>query len=176
MKISDTISGIPKSILTFGTLLIILLSYSYWAGELTRELQIIIFGLLGLMIVLGIRSDSRKIISLDDAKLIGSNYIKSKTGLGILADGELKEGLEGTLRYRQGVPWYYDVSIIATNPSRTNYIVSIDPYSGKVISSTEKDSWKVEESPNVEIVTPPDIISWMKQKRSIEKELEDRTK
>lgn len=175
MDISETVSNIPKPILIFGTLLVILLSYSYWSGQLTTQLQIVIFGMLFLMILLGLKT-GKKIIDLDEAKRIALRYVKSKKSLGIIKRGSIKEGVEGTLRFRQGIPWYYEVCITTDNPSKTHYVVTVEPNSGKVLSSTERDSWKTSESPNVEIVTPPDIIHWMKMKRELEKRMEEETK
>jgi len=175
MDINKTISSIPRPILIFGGFLIILLSYAYWTNQLTTQMQVIIFGLILILILLSIKSKATG-ITLDEAKRRGHALIRRKVSEGVVrATGSIKESIEGVTRMRQGLPWYHEVCV-EMHGSPTRYFVVEYALNGDYIRTTEKDSWKSTDSPHVEIVTPPDIISWMKQKKEIESKMEEMSK
>lgn len=176
MAIPKTLAGIPRYAIIFGGCLLVLLSWAYYTNQLTPQMQSIVFGGFLVLILLAIREQGKGGITLEQAKKKGLLIVKTKKSEGVITSkGSIKESIEGVTRQRNGIPWYHEVCV-EIHGSITNYYVVEINMKGIEIRTTKKDSWKSTDSPHQEIVTPPDIMRWIKEKREIDSRIEDMAK
>jgi len=165
------IQGIPTHALIFLVLTIILGEFFYATGNWTRETQFIVLGGLAVAGIMSMKEVKPK-KDLEDAKAIALNWVKQKKQHGIIEYGTIRESVEGITRMRNGRPWYHEVCVTVENPVTTHYVIGVD-LEGNIISTSSRKHWSVKDSPNVEIVTPPDFMAWYKLSKAAEKELEE---
>lgn len=171
MEAIKYIQSIPTNVMIFLALTVMLGAFFYITNNWVRETQMVVGAMFLIAVILAVRDVKPKII-LEDAKIIAKDLIRSKKKLGIIEYGTMRESVEGTTRMRNGKPWYHEVCITVENPVVTHYVIGIDLH-GTVVSTSKQKSWSVKQSPNVEIVTPPDFMAWYKLSKGAEKEVEE---
>jgi len=171
MSLTQTIQGIPTNLLIFAMLTIFFGTFLYISGNWNQQTQMIIAGVIIVLILMGVK-ESKKKITLEEAKIIALDWVRKKKQTGIIEQGTPKESIEGITRQRNGIEWYHDVCITVENPTIIHYLLSI-ALDGKIIQTSERKSWTTKDSANVEIVTPPDFLTWWKMRRKIDEQLDE---
>lgn len=161
----------PSNYIIFIGLITIFGMFLYITNNWSQQVQMILGGLIILVLALGIREE-REPLSLDEAKKLGLNYVKQKVASGTIKAGTIREVFDGALRMRNGKPWLYEVAVTTTDVTKPYYVMELLPMSGKVVKGRFLEYWSADEAPHLEIVTPPDIVEYMKKKREIEGKIE----
>ena len=121
-------------------------------------------------------TDREELITLDEAKQIGTKYVRSKIKEGIIEPGTVIECFDGTLRLKDGKPWIYEVAVRTGDPASPYYVVKILPFrqNCKVVGAKKAKYWSAEQAPDIEYITPPDVITWLKLKKEAESKIEEK--
>lgn len=171
MKLSD-ISSITKGNTIFLALAVIVGIFFYVTHNWTKETQIFTGALVAVALLTSLK-DIKPQITLEEAKIKASDWFKEKKRDNIITDyGHSVESIDGITRQRDGKDWYHEVGIQVGEKSF--YVLGLSMY-GKIISTTHKKTWSVRDAPNVEIITPPDFLSWYKMKKTAEQKMEEST-
>jgi len=171
MDIQKIIKSIPDRMMLALVAIIVIAFLFHASGNWNRQIQSFFILAFIVVILLSIKEQG-SIIDLDEAKKIAVNYARKKLKEGVLEPTTIIEEIDGTLRERNGKPWYYEVAVKTNDMIKPYLVMSIMPRSGKVISSMRLRSWSAREAPNVEILSPPDLVSWLKLKRAIDEQIE----
>lgn len=169
IKALDYFQSISNPILAWIMLSIILAVIFYVSHNWTKETQIFVGGMILVGILMGIKGMKPK-ITLEEAKIIGLDWARVKKQKEIIDYGTARESIEGITRQRDGKDWYHEVCV--TVGERSHYVLGISLF-GKIMSTSHRRNWKVTDSPNVEIVSPPDFLSWYKLKKTAEQRMEE---
>jgi len=170
MNLIERIQSVPTNLLIFLALTIALGMFFYITGNWTRETQMIVFGMLIVIAIISMKESKPK-IDLEQAKKIALDWAREKRQLNVIK-GNIKESVEGVTRERNGSPWYHECAVVVENPHPLFYILSVS-LGGKIRKTTCRKSWSAKDAPDLEIVTPPDFLSWYKLQKKAEEELEE---
>ena len=170
-SISKYLRFIPRTYMTALVMVIGVAVLLYMNHQFTQEFQVFTVIAIFAILLLSAREEKEP-ISLDEAKQIWSDKIREKRSLGIITAGTIKEDIDGTLRWKNGKPWYYEVCTTTSNPTKPYYVASIDPFNGKIYTSKKLKAWNADMAPSIEVVAPPTILDWLKARKNIDNAIE----
>jgi hypothetical protein len=161
---------VPKKHIILGVVAIIGLFVLWRSGGLTTTWQTIIGGLI-LFIILSSAKDEKELLEVREAKIIGAREFKALQKKGILDSGTMLTKVDGILRRWNGLPWFYEV---ACETESKVYVAEIDPYDGKVYGTKEVKTWSAHDAPHIQVVEPPTLMEYLKEKKKIEARIEEK--
>jgi len=169
-ELKERLDQLPRSTIFLASALVVLFGYLLLINALTDSLIYIFVAVTIGVILLGTDS-TKNVISIEKAYEIAYRFAKMKQNRGDFPQGNLEILMDGSLRKDlDGKPFSFDVCVKVHNleDKRPYKVFSLNPFTGAIEQIVSKPHWSAEESPNVKIIRPPDILTYLELKRNIE--------
>jgi len=167
----------PKPVLGLLVAGIIMAIYFNVTGNWDINTQILSVGMIGVALSMMVGEKPRETVTIDWVERASYAYVRKAQTDGRTPTGSLTRMMETREVLIDGEPRYWETGIRVESTEHGNpiYLLRVDLYKSQdgniqVTGTTEKAGWSAAESPDVVVLTPPDVLTYMKLKQKFESE------
>lgn len=171
---TNLISRQPKYIvgLFFGGILIAgyAIATGMWEGN--SNIQLISVGMTGIGLMAMFADDTKTPVSIEEVMNASYSFVRNAQEEGWVPQGSISTTMEARKVRVDGIPVYWEHGVRLENPSEGNPVfkLRVELYKDSkgrisVSGTTELEDWKATEKPDMVIIEPPDMMTFMRLQR-----------
>lgn len=171
-SISAFLEAQPKWWLVAVGILVVIAFWSNATGNWNSQVQVIVIGGVCVLVLASMGEKEKEPISINEAIRAGERFVREKQIENAVETGTLVPIPQAKIVKHNGIPNEYAVGIRLLSGENPVHVIGINPYKNKkgdivITSWSVKPDWTTDDRPNVEIITPPDVVTLLNMEKEM---------